>query len=210
MEVKYLNFKFLDVDEADGTFQGLASVFDVVDSYNEVVERGAFAKTLQENDGKFPLCWFHNVNEPLGIAYAREGSAGLLIDGHLNLEVQSAREKRSLMRQGAIKGLSIGFRTIRDAWDKDIRKLREIQLYEISPITLNFQACPGAEIGDVKGDSLPELLKKYMNALEEFKSIVAASEEKARRDFREMLESREEYFREIAAIHHKASNRNRR
>ena len=150
METKDFKFTLDDIDEERGTFTGFASVFGEVDSYNEVVTKGAFRKTLKENDGKFPLCWFHDVSEPLGIALAKEKKQGLVIEGYLNLDVQSAREKRSLMIQGAIKGLSIGFRTIKDEWDDEVRYLKEIQLYEISPITLNFQACPGAEIGEVK------------------------------------------------------------
>ncbi len=67
------------------------------------------------------------------------------------------------MKQGAIKGLSIGYKTLKDAWEAELRKLREIKLYEISPITLNFQACPGAEIGDVKTEDLPEEFKPYPN-----------------------------------------------
>jgi len=150
METKNLSFKMFDIDETEGVFKGYASVFDMIDSYNEVVTAGAFTNTLQENDGKFPLCWFHNIQEPLGIVYAEESTKGLLVEGYLNLDVKSAREKYSLMKQGAIKGLSIGFKTVRDEWERDLRKLREINLFEISPTTLNFQACPDAEIEDVK------------------------------------------------------------
>ena len=150
METKDFKFRIDDMNDEAGTFTGLASIFGEVDSYNEIVEKGAFKKTLKEHGGKFPLCWFHRIQEPLGMVYAKEVELGLEIKGELNLDVQSAREKRSLMKQGAIKGLSIGFKTIKDTWDNRIRVLKEIRLYEISPITLNFQACPGAEIGDVK------------------------------------------------------------
>ena len=150
METKDFKFRIDDVNDDEGTFTGFASVFGEVDSYNEVVDKGAFRKTLKENDGKFPLCWFHNVTQPLGIIYAKEKNQGLDIKGGLNLDVQSAKEKRSLMKQGAIKGLSIGFRTVKDTWDDQVRHLKEVKLFEISAITLNFQACPGAEIGDIK------------------------------------------------------------
>jgi len=162
METKNFKFKFNDIDEKEGVFTGMASVYDIVDSYNEVVQRGAFKKTLQENNGEFPLCWFHDVTEPLGLAKAEDKDKGLWIEGQLNLDVQSAREKRSLMKQKVITGISIGFKTLKDEWDKNLRKLKEIKLYEFSPITRNFQACPGAEIGDVKSD-FPEEFKPYPN-----------------------------------------------
>lgn len=195
METKNLSFKLFDFDEEEGFFKGYASIYDVVDSYNEIVTRGAFTKTLQENDGKFPLCWVHNVQEPLGIVYAKEETKGLLVEGYLNLGVQSAREKRSLMKQGAIKGLSIGFKTIKDEWDGDLRKLKEIRLYEISPITLNFQACPDAEIEDVK-------------RIQDFPYL--SSKEKTKKDLIEMLERNQRYWEELGEIHariHKEANR---
>jgi len=162
METKDFKFKLDDTDDEKGTFSGYASIFDELDSYNEVVLKGAFRKTLKENDGKFPLCWFHNVAEPLGIIHAKEKKQGLEVEGHLNLDVQSAKEKRSLMKQGAVSGLSIGFKTLQDEWDEEVRKLKEIKLYEISLITRNFQACPGAEIEDVKSE-LPDEFKPYPN-----------------------------------------------
>jgi len=162
METKDFKFRIDDIDEEKGKFTGMASVYDVVDTYNETVLKGAFRKTLKENEGKFPLCWFHNVTEPLGIIHAKDKKTSLEVEGHLNLDVQSAKEKRSLMRQGAISGLSIGFRTLQDEWDKNIRKLKEIKLYEISLITRNFQACPGAEVTDVK-EGLPDEFKPYPN-----------------------------------------------
>ena len=162
METKNFKFKFDDINEKEGVFSGMASVYDVVDSYNEVVMKGAFKKTLQENNGEFPLCWLHDIREPLGLATAEDRDKGLWIEGQLNLDVQSAREKRSLMKQRVITGISIGFKTLQDEWHKDLRKLKEIKLYEISPITRNFQACPGAEIGDVKS-GFPEEFKPYPN-----------------------------------------------
>lgn len=195
METKDLRFNLFDIDETEGVFKGYASIYDVIDAYNEVVTRGAFTNTLQENDGKFPLCWFHNVTEPLGIVYAEENIKGLLVEGYLNLDVKSAREKHSLMKQGAIKGLSIGFKTLKDEWDKDIRKLKEIKLFEISPITLNFQACPDAEIEDVKA---------IMNGSS------LASKAKAERDLLQMLEDRQRNWEKFLESYHQIHEEARR
>ena len=148
------NYKFTLEDEPDetGMFRGYASIFGVIDSYNETVDKGAFKKTLKENKF-FPLCWTHDSMEPLGIIYGLEDNIGLKVEGYLNLDVQSAREKRSLMKQGAINGLSIGFQTVTDQIKKDIRHLAEIRLWEISPCV--FQACPGAVVTDVKAMAIP-------------------------------------------------------
>lgn len=180
METKDFKFNLEDTDEDKGTFTGVASVFDAVDSYNEVVLKGAFKKTIRENDGKFPLNWFHKLTEPLGMIYPKEDQMQLKVKGVLNLDVQSAREKRSLMKQGAVTGLSIGFQTIKDEWDdkKKIRKLKEIKLYEISLITRNIQACPGAEIGDVKANLEPKSLEEILERILSIKAIENLSSER--------------------------------
>lgn len=153
-EKKYLEFKYtMGEGEAEaGTFTGYLSVFDVIDDYGDVVKRGAFKKSIKDKK-EFPILWSHDIFEPIGVFSAVEDEKGLLITGRLNLDVQRGREIRSLMAQGAVKGLSIGYRVIdskpaeRDG--VDIRLLKEIDLWEGSPCV--FQACPDAEIDEVKG-----------------------------------------------------------
>jgi len=151
MEIKNFKTKFIvdDADEEKGVFVGHASVWDVIDDYGECVDRGAFKKTIKETK-HFPICWSHDLYQPMGISFGEEDDIGLKTEGHLNMDVQLAREKRSLMIQGAINGLSIGFKTVKDWADNKtgIRHLKEIKLYEISPCV--FQACPGALVEEIK------------------------------------------------------------
>ncbi|MFA5285812.1 MAG: HK97 family phage prohead protease [Smithellaceae bacterium] len=158
-EMERKDFKFTIQDEPDekGVFRGYASVFGVKDFYGEVVDPGAFRKTLKTK--KFvPLLWYHAPTEPLGIVYSMEDSNGLFCEGHLNLDVQSAIEKRSLMKQGAITGISIGFQTVAEKMVDDegakVRHIRDIDLWEESLCV--FQACPGAVVSDVKS-MLPDM-----------------------------------------------------
>lgn len=155
-ETKDFEFKFSmsDTEAEAGTFTGYASIFGIVDSYGDAVQKGAFKKTLHEKRA-FPLLWSHDVREPIGVIAGAEDDKGLSITGKLNLDVQRAREIRSLMAQGAVKGLSIGYNVIKELKDPEtgIRQLKEIQLWEISPCV--FQACPEAEVSDVKGTDPP-------------------------------------------------------
>lgn len=162
MEIKSFAAKFtLDgIDEEEGKFGGYASVWDVQDSYGDIVERGAFKKTLKENK-QFPMLWSHDVFQPMGIIKATEDDKGLAVEGFLNMDVQLAREKRSLMVQKAINGLSIGFQTIKDRIDAAARRLKEVRLFEISPCV--FQACPGSLIDEVK--SLPGLITDMLTRI---------------------------------------------
>lgn len=171
-ETKDLEFKFaLEEDGSKGTFTGYASVFGAVDSYSDVVEKGAFKKSIRERN-PLPMLWSHMVDQPIGIITAKEDQNGLRVEGHLNLDVQRASEVRSLMKQGAVKGLSIGYETVKSVADEidkaPVRRLQEIRLWEVSPVV--FPACREAVIGDVKSDgAIPEDKatwdSAYINAL---------------------------------------------
>jgi phage head maturation protease len=68
------------------------------------------------------------------------------------------------MKAGACKGLSIGYRTIKDLMDGPVRRLKELALYEGSVVTL---ACnPLAQITAVKrqGEQDLEVLQAFRNA----------------------------------------------
>lgn len=51
MKVKAFDFDIKAVND-DGLFSGYGSVFDVVDSYNEVVAPGAFLESIEETTGE--------------------------------------------------------------------------------------------------------------------------------------------------------------
>ena len=70
--------------------------------------------------------------------------------GQLLPEVAKSREILTLMREGALDGLSIGFRTIKGKSDRKngVRRLFEIDLWEISIVT--FPMLPEARISPMK------------------------------------------------------------
>lgn len=151
MQRDYLDipFKIKAVSE-DGLFSGYGSVFNVVDSYKEVVVQGAFAESLQ---GRMPsLLWQHRSGEPIGVYTAvREDNVGLHVEGKLALKTVRGAEAYELMKMGAISGLSIGFITREDSYDKvsGIRTLKKLDLWEVSLVT--FPANDAARISNVKG-----------------------------------------------------------
>ena len=153
--MKYLNrpIEIKAVNE-DGLFSGYASVFEEIDSYRDIVKRGAFEKTLAESKSKgraVPILWQHDAAKPIGVyTELKEDERGLYVEGQLNMDVQQAREALSLLRQKALSGISIGYNSVR--YDTDVksgvRRLYELKLYEASLVT--FPACDGARVTDVK------------------------------------------------------------
>ena len=157
MEHKYFAFK-IDEVTGDGQFQGYASVFDNIDLGGDVVEKGAFNASLNETGGKIPILDHHNPAQQIGWNLsAREDDHGLYVKGQLDLNVQNARERHSLMRMaakiGGNTGLSIGFQTVReepDFKDHSVRRLKEVRLIEYSLVT--FAMNPDAQVTHVKSN----------------------------------------------------------
>lgn len=148
--------KFAPVDlqtvEADGTFSGYASVFGQVDLGQDLVMPGAFRDSLAERGARgVKLLFQHDPNEPIGVwLELAEDARGLFAKGRLMPEVTRAREVLSLMRAGALDGLSIGFRTVQGRTDpaSGVRRLDKIDLWEISIVT--FPMLPQARVSAVK------------------------------------------------------------
>ena len=163
MELETKTFPF-EIEEKAldeiGTIEGYAAVFGKADKMGEIIEKGAFTKTLQEKKS-FPMLWYHDPRDPIGIVNdVKVDSRGLRIKGQLNLDVTSAREKYSLMKQKAIRGLSFGYRTIKEHWGLRAKSLLEVNLFEFSPVT--FQMHPDALITSVKSlDGVIKFLEDF-------------------------------------------------
>ena len=141
-------FKITAVSE-DGLFSGYGSVFGVIDSYKEVVAPGAFSESLSQRTPA--LLWQHRSGEPIGVYSAlREDQTGLYVEGKLALKTARGAEAYELLKMGAISGLSIGFVTRDDSYDRvtGIRTLKKVDLWEVSLVT--FPANDAARVSGVK------------------------------------------------------------
>jgi len=136
-EMKHLLLEVKLAHGDGGGFEGIASVYGNVDSYGDIVEPGAFTKTLSGRGSNVPILWQHNAALPIGSGEVYETSKGLAIRGRILDTVTQGREALALLRAGAVKGLSIGYRTIKDEWDvvRKTRRLVEVKLYEVSVVT---------------------------------------------------------------------------
>lgn len=131
-------------------FEGYGSVFGNIDSYGDIVEKGAFDKSLQEH-GMPSLLLHHDARQVVGVytdAYSDEH--GLKVTGKLTKGVRAAEEAHLLMKDGALRGLSIGFIPKVVEYDKahEVHRIKEVELMEVSIVT--FPANREAEITGVK------------------------------------------------------------
>lgn len=143
-----------EINEA-GRIEGYASAFHVVDSDDDVIQPGAFRKSLEARNGApLPMLWQHRSDEPIGAwTEYREDDRGLFVAGHLLVDdVAKAREARALAKAGALGGMSIGFMLVRAEPRRDSDRggldIYEADVWENSLVT--FPANPGAQISAVK------------------------------------------------------------
>ena len=114
MEIKSFPFKIKSIDEDAGTFEGYASVFGNVDSYGDVVMPGAFSKTLLERADRVKVLWQHDPWTPIGKPIEmREDKAGLYTKSKIS-QTQAGRDALTLLRDGVVNELSIGYQTIKE------------------------------------------------------------------------------------------------
>jgi HK97 family phage prohead protease len=139
----------------DGTIEGYGSVWGVVDRYYDLIARGAFAVSLaaHKTAGTMPaMLWQHDAREPIGVWLDMvEDDKGLRIKGQLALDTVRGKEAHSLLKLGALNGLSIGFRSVPGTAvynDDGVRVLKQIELWEVSLVT--FPANDKARVTGVK------------------------------------------------------------
>ncbi len=136
----------------DGAFEGYASIFNREDMGHDVIAPGAFRESLKERGASgVKMLFQHNPAEMIGVwDEIREDARGLFVRGRLMQEVSRAREILSLMRAGALDGLSIGFKALRGKRDarSGVRRIEKVDLWEISVVT--FPMLPDARVAAVK------------------------------------------------------------
>lgn len=148
--------------------EGYASVFGDLDSVHDIVEKGAFTKTLQERlpggQIKFFEDHWHDSCHLLGtlVEGTKEDSLGLFIRAKCSA-APSAQDTLVKAREGHLDRLSIGYRPIRETFESDpedvdaipVRHLEEVKLYEVSLVP--FPALESAVVTAVKSVPFEDL-----------------------------------------------------
>lgn len=164
MEKKHLDFGFeVKAVNEDGTIEGYGSVFGVKDSYADVIQKGAFDKSIKahkEQKSMPALLWQHDAAQPIGVwTEMSEDSNGLKLKGKLAMDTVKGKEAHALLKMGALNGLSIGFMTKQAQYDEktEIRTLTEVEIWETSIVT--FPANTKARVTHVKSADEMQTLK---------------------------------------------------
>ena len=166
-----------DLSVTDGSvIEGYASYFGLRDKGGDVVQAGAYGKSLAvlSSAGRsVKMLWQHDPAQPIGIwDEVREDARGLYVKGRLLSDVAKGREAMALIEAGAIDGLSIGYRTVRAEKDgKGQRLLSELELWEVSLVT--FPMLPDARVGAKGEDPGAEAMRELAGVIEEARLMLA-------------------------------------
>lgn len=147
-------------DTPRGEFEGYLAVFGNEDSNHDIIEKGAFSKTLRDAAERklrhraawqYPLLWMHHEDQPIGGFDAREDNKGLYVKGRVDLNIEKGQRAFSGMQMGYARQLSIGFDAVKSTKDASgVRHLREVRLWEGSLVVTGYAAHPEAHITATK------------------------------------------------------------
>lgn len=133
-------------------FEGHGSVFGNTDLGGDVVMPGAFKRTLAEwkLQSSWPqMFWMHDAAKPIGKWLdMSEDKTGLKVKGVL-ADTQLGNDIRTLLQMEAVRGLSIGYQTVKSDWtDEGVRLIQDADLWEVSVVSLPMN--PLAQVAHVK------------------------------------------------------------
>ncbi len=116
---------------------GYAALFDRRDGARDTIRPGAFARTLAERSGPYPLYWQHRPDRRIGwVETVGEDARGLRIIASIdNAQGRAAQ----LLRTRAVNGLSFGYRARAYRRTPEGRELADIELFEVSVVTHPLQ-----------------------------------------------------------------------
>lgn len=150
MKLKAFDVKVKASDTEEGVISGYASVFGNVDSYGDIVVKGAFAKFLAKmlETGKvIPVFYGHNMEDPKAnigrVIELREDEHGLFFRAKLDLSGDTyGRVVYEQLKDGRLDSLSFGYSVTNARMTDEGYELLELELYEISvvPIPANREA----------------------------------------------------------------------
>jgi len=153
-EIKNSGMKFETKEADDGSLlvSGYIGTFRTTpDSYNDIVMPGAYTKTIRERRNDIKFLHNHNSDFVLGGSFRDiyEDSKGCIVEDAKIVPTSYGKDISMLITAEALSTFSIGYSTIKKAYDGDVRKIVEMKLYEFSIVP--FPADEDARMLGFKG-----------------------------------------------------------
>ena len=156
------SFEIKSSGESDDkfTFTGMATRFETIDSYGDLIKKGSFLNTIEKKhvQQKKNIKVFFNHTDVIGtVEEIKETDLGLFVKCSI-AKTALGIEVRQLIEDGVIREMSIGFVAKKAKWIESksqpdlYRIIEEIDLWEVSAVV--WGAVPGTSIDSVKSQRL--------------------------------------------------------
>jgi len=155
----------------EGIVEGYASVFNIIDLGDDLIEKGAFKATIKAHKGVWPILQSHDPKLRIGYnKEAKEDDHGLWFREQLAMDVQGGREQFSLTKMahefGGKDGISIGYMVEAAKPDEErpmVRRIKRIEMWEHSHVTfgMNQQAMTNATKSWLGSENGEKTLQEY-------------------------------------------------
>lgn len=189
-EIERKNFTGSIVNTSEeGIIEAIVSVYGNIDSYNERVMYGAFAKSISHKypTGVLAHDWDNPVARTISIEELPAGdprlpesikaNGGLLVRGEFIKEIPSSWEAYLKVKHGLFREFSIGYNVVKDGYVDGVRELYELELHEWSPVLVG--ANPATSLLGVKSGGFDDRVEALETAIREL-----SEQTKARADMR--------------------------
>lgn len=138
MDYAASHFEIKALDDS-GRIEGILAGFGDVDHGGDRLLMGCFAKTLAARTVPLPMLLHHDTSRPIGAWKEwKEQPKGLYVAGNMTLTTRDAQEAHALAKDGALTGLSIGWRSTKESIDQKtgVRTVLQAELFEGSLVAI--------------------------------------------------------------------------
>ena len=149
-QFKVFETKELNLNGESRTISGYAAIFGNVDKVRDVLDKGCFAKSIQDRgpestaNDKIIMLWQHDRKEPIGkITVLKEDDRGLYFEAVID-DVERGNQTLKQLESGTLNQFSIGYSYVWDNCEydseRDVLIVKEVILYEISVVSIGCNA----------------------------------------------------------------------
>jgi len=140
LESKQINF--LTTDEAEGKVEAVFSVFNMVDSDNDIIVPGAVKSGF--GDKGVAMVWGHDWKDVIGRGVIEQDNEKAVFKGQFIMDTERGRDAFNTVKaMGDLQQWSFGFEVLdsdkkmitkNDGTEHEVRELKELKVWEVSPV----------------------------------------------------------------------------
>jgi HK97 family phage prohead protease len=171
-KTKDIALELKDMQMAKGLVTMYVSAFGNKDAHGDIIEKGAYKKTIQENKHRIKHLFQHDINNIIGRPVEMvEDNTGLLVTSFVS-DLKNG-DYRKMYEDGLITEHSVGIIPVKEAYDETRKAnvMRELRLFEFSSVTFGAnENTPVVDIKSMSRENKKTLFDKFEKLMKAMKS----------------------------------------